>query len=99
VKLIELKGPLNSTVPLPSEPQTEFVRQVVNERPPIQSMVVPTIGLIWLVAGGLMYTVGVVFYACKKIPYNHVIWHVFVMAGSTCHYFAVVYSVIPQART
>ena len=59
---------------------------------------VPTTGLIWLLAGGLMYTVGVVFYACKRIPYNHVIWHLFVMAGSICHYIAVVYSVIPQAR-
>jgi hemolysin III len=58
----------------------------------------PTAGLIWLVAGGLMYTVGVVFYAWKRIPYNHVIWHLLVMAGSICHYFAVVYSVIPQAR-
>ena len=59
---------------------------------------VPTAGLIWLLAGGLMYTVGVVFYAWKRIPYNHVIWHLFVMAGSICHYVAVVYSVIPQAR-
>ena len=60
---------------------------------------VPTIGLIWLLAGGLMYTVGVAFYAWRRIPYNHVIWHLFVMAGSACHYFAVVYSVIPRART
>jgi hemolysin III len=59
---------------------------------------VPTAGLIWLLAGGLMYTVGVVFYASERIPYNHVIWHLFVMAGSICHYVAVVYSVIPQAR-
>ncbi len=56
---------------------------------------VPAIGLIWLVAGGVMYTVGVVFYAWKRIPYNHAIWHLFVMAGSTCHYIAVIYSVIP----
>ena len=56
---------------------------------------VPAIGLIWLLAGGVMYTVGVAFYAWKRIPYNHVIWHLFVMAGSTCHYFAVIYSVIP----
>lgn len=59
---------------------------------------VPTIGLIWLLAGGLMYTVGVAFYAWKRIAYNHAIWHLFVMAGSTCHYFAVIYSVFPQAR-
>jgi len=59
---------------------------------------VPATGLIWLLAGGVMYTVGVAFYAWKRIPYNHVIWHLFVMAGSACHYFAVVYSVIPRAR-
>ncbi len=60
---------------------------------------VPTGGLIWLMAGGLAYTVGVVFYAWKRIPYNHVIWHAFVMTGSACHYFAVLYSVIPLRKT
>lgn len=61
-------------------------------------MMVPRAGLVWLLAGGLLYTSGVVFYAWKRIPYNHVIWHVFVLAGSTCHYFAVLYSIIPPAR-
>ena len=42
-----------------------------------------------LVAGGLLYTVGSIFYAWRKIPYNHAIWHVFVMAGSTSMYFCV----------
>jgi hemolysin III len=60
---------------------------------------VPAGGLIWLMAGGLMYTAGVVFYAWKRVPYNHVIWHVFVMAGSACHYCAVLYSVIPLRKT
>ena len=55
---------------------------------------VPLVGLVWLLAGGLLYTAGVVFYAAKRIPYNHSIWHIFVMAGSTCHYFAVLYAVI-----
>ena len=59
---------------------------------------VPTAGLIWLLAGGLLYTVGVVFYASERIPHNHAIWHLFVMAGSICHYLAVVYSVIPRGR-
>jgi hemolysin III len=59
---------------------------------------VPRPGLWWLLAGGVLYTSGVLFYAWKRIPYNHVIWHVFVMAGSTCHYFAVLGSVIPPAR-
>ena len=59
---------------------------------------VPLSGLLWLVAGGVLYTVGVVFYAWKKLPYNHAIWHGFVLAGSTCHYFAVLCSVILPAK-
>lgn len=47
--------------------------------------------LILLAAGGLLYTVGVVFYAWKKLPYGHCIWHGFVLVGSICHYFAVFY--------
>jgi hemolysin III len=58
---------------------------------------VPLPGIVWLVAGGLFYTVGVVFYAWKRVPYNHAIWHVFVMAGSICHYFAVMFYVLPRS--
>ncbi|HYL84473.1 MAG TPA: hemolysin III family protein [Candidatus Angelobacter sp.] len=61
-------------------------------------LLVPTTGLVWLAAGGLLYTVGVVFFAWKRIPYNHVIWHVFVLGGSTCHYLAVLYSVVLPAK-
>lgn len=51
---------------------------------------VPTFGIIWLVAGGLFYTIGVIFYAFdSNIRYGHFIWHLFVMAGTICHYFAV----------
>jgi hemolysin III len=60
-------------------------------------LLLPTSGFIWLVAGGLAYTVGVVFFACRRVPYNHAIWHVFVLAGSICHYFAVVFSVLPKS--
>jgi hemolysin III len=56
---------------------------------------VPLSGILWLLAGGLFYTVGVLFFAWKRIPYNHAIWHVFVMAGSICHYFAVLFYVLP----
>jgi hemolysin III len=56
---------------------------------------VPPPGILWLLAGGLFYTVGVLFFAWKRIPYNHAIWHVFVMAGSICHYFAVLFYVLP----
>jgi hemolysin III len=52
-------------------------------------------GLIWLVAGGMAYTLGVVFYAWKRLPFNHAIWHLFVLAGSICHFMAVIFYVIP----
>jgi hemolysin III len=53
---------------------------------------VPTPGLLWLIAGGLSYTVGVAFFAIdSRLHYGHLIWHLFVMAGTTCHYFAVLW--------
>ena len=49
-------------------------------------------GFWWLLAGGLFYTGGVVFYATdKKLRYGHAVWHLFVLAGSTCHFFAVLW--------
>src|SRR5215216_131086 len=57
---------------------------------------VPLSGILWLLAGGMFYTVGVLFFAWKRIPYNHAIWHLFVMAGSICHYFAVLFYVLPH---
>jgi hemolysin III len=56
---------------------------------------VPTGGIAWLLAGGLCYTVGVVFFAWKRLPFSHAVWHVFVLAGSICHYFAVLFYVLP----
>ena len=55
----------------------------------------PLTAIIWLLAGGLAYTGGVIFFAAKRIPYSHAIWHLFVLAGSICHYFAVLSTVIP----
>ena len=46
-------------------------------------------GLFWLVAGGAAYTAGVGFYAAKRIPYAHFVWHLFVIAGTVCHCIAV----------
>lgn len=54
-------------------------------------------GLALLVAGGLAYTLGTVFYVWKKLPYHHAIWHLFVLAGSALHFFAVLLYVIPIA--
>ncbi|MDP2025497.1 hemolysin III family protein [Sulfuriferula sp.] len=53
---------------------------------------VPASGLLWLVAGGVAYTAGVAFFAAdSRLRYGHFIWHLFVMAGTTCHYFAVLW--------
>ncbi|MGF1643727.1 MAG: hemolysin III family protein [Thiotrichales bacterium] len=57
---------------------------------------VPVGGLVLLFAGGIAYTAGVVFYAWRRLPYNHAIWHGFVLLGSALHYFAVLYYVIPR---
>ena len=43
----------------------------------------------WIIAGGLCYTLGTVFYLSKKLPYAHAVWHVFVAAGTACHFVAV----------
>ncbi len=50
---------------------------------------VPHTSLILLVTGGLSYTTGVIFYSCRKLPFNHGIWHIFVLCGSVSHYFSV----------
>lgn len=49
-----------------------------------------------LAVGGVVYSLGVIFYVCKRIPYNHAIWHGFVLGGSVCHFLAI-YLYIGQA--
>ncbi len=53
-------------------------------------------GLLLLVAGGLAYTVGIAFYAWKRLPYAHSVWHGFVLLGSALHFFAILLFVIPR---
>ena len=55
----------------------------------------PTAGLIWLVAGGISYSVGAVFFMFDRLPFNHAIFHFLVLGGSVCHFFAVFLYVIP----
>ncbi len=52
-------------------------------------------GMMWIAAGGLAYTVGILFFAFDRLRYFHALWHVFVLAGSVCHYFAVLLYVVP----
>lgn len=56
---------------------------------------VPSGGLYWLLAGGIAYSAGTVFYVWEKLPFHHAIWHLFVLAGSLCHFFAVLFYVLP----
>lgn len=54
----------------------------------------PAAGLMLLLAGGLAYTLGVIFFVWRR-PFHHAVWHVFVLGGSICHFFAVLFYVIP----
>ncbi|MDD9892039.1 MAG: hemolysin III family protein [Gammaproteobacteria bacterium] len=58
---------------------------------------VPAGGMWLLLAGGLSYTVGVVFYVWDKLPFNHAIWHVFVLGGTVCHYLSILLYVVPDS--
>lgn len=55
----------------------------------------PVGGLVWLLAGGFAYSIGVGFYLWKRQLFTHTIWHLFVLGGSVCHFFAVLFYVIP----
>jgi hemolysin III len=55
----------------------------------------PFEGLMWLLAGGISYSLGALFYSIKKIRYNHAIFHIFVLIGSFCHFMAVFFYVLP----
>jgi hemolysin III len=63
--------------------------------PALAAMTTP--GLLWIAAGGLAYTGGVVFFLWQRLPFNHAVWHLFVLAGSTCHVMAMVTDVLPLA--
>ncbi len=51
----------------------------------------PLPGILWLLAGGMAYTGCVAFFAAERMRYSHFVWHLFVMAGTTCHFFAVLW--------
>lgn len=67
---------------------------VIAVKPLLEAL--PTGGLVWLASGGLAYTGGVVFYAWKSLPFGHAVWHLFVLAGSACHFFAMLFYVLPM---
>lgn len=66
---------------------------IVAIRPMMEQL--PTAGLVWILAGGLLYTAGVAFYAADRLRYGHAVWHLFVLGGSTCHFVAVLRYALP----
>ncbi len=68
---------------------------VLAVKPMIQAVPLP--GMLWILAGGLFYTAGVFFYVKDQRPYFHAVWHLFVLGGCLCHYFAVLLYIIPYA--
>lgn len=66
---------------------------VIAIKPMIDAL--PFDGLMWLLAGGISYSVGAIFFLLDKFPYNHAIFHVFVVIGSACHFVAVFWYVLP----
>lgn len=56
----------------------------------------PLMGWLWILIGGLCYSLGIVFYKIAKFPFHHLVWHLLVIAGSISHFFAVYFYVIPR---
>lgn len=67
---------------------------VVAIQPMIKAL--PFEAIAWLLAGGLLYSSGVLFYAYEKLPFGHAVWHLFVLGGSLCHFFSIFYYVLPM---
>lgn len=65
---------------------------IIAIKPMLEAM--PAISLIFLLLGGVFYTVGVIFYAIKKVKYFHCVWHLFTIAGSVFHYFSILIGIV-----
>jgi len=66
---------------------------VIGARPLLEKL--PMAGILWLTAGGVLYSAGVPLFLCKKMPFAHTAWHLFVLVGSICHYVAVRFYLAP----
>lgn len=55
----------------------------------------PIGSVVWTLAGGIIYTLGVIFYLWERLPFNHAVWHLFVAAGSVCHFITIWWYVLP----
>jgi hemolysin III len=62
-------------------------------------LLLPSDALWLLIAGGICYTVGTIFYLWERLPFNHAVWHLWVLAGSACHWLAVFGYIVPPIAT
>lgn len=67
---------------------------IVSIKPLLETL--PPGGLYLLLAGGILYTAGIFFYARTRNLFNHTVWHVFVLGGSICHFFSIYFYVLPR---
>lgn len=67
---------------------------VIGARPLLETL--PMAGILWLVAGGVLYSAGVPLFLSKKMPFAHTLWHLFVLGGSVCHYVAIRFYLAPR---
>lgn len=58
--------------------------------------ILPLMGSLWILIGGLCYTLGIVFFKLVRFPYHHLVWHLLVVAGTVSHFFAVYFYIIPR---
>ncbi|MEA3462477.1 MAG: hemolysin D, partial [Bacteroidota bacterium] len=56
----------------------------------------PLMGTLWILIGGMCYTLGILFFKVIRFPYHHLVWHILVMAGTISHFFAVFFYMIPR---
>lgn len=56
----------------------------------------PLMGALWILIGGLCYSIGIAFYTSIKFPYHHLVWHLLVLAGTISHFFAIFFYIIPR---
>jgi hemolysin III len=56
----------------------------------------PLMGSLWILIGGLCYTLGIVFFKILRFPYHHLVWHLLVLAGTISHFFAVFFYILPR---
>ena len=57
---------------------------------------IPVGGMVLLTIGGILYTSGIIFYVWHRLPYNHAVWHIFVLAGSISHFFSIFFYILPK---